>query len=107
MQINISVSKEVQEYFKPNGRLFVFLLQNPNLSPKNLEWAWTPGRDVFAKNISDFNPNKVFKINSSEGWNTTTDWSFRNVPEGEYYLLVLWDQDIDEPKIGAPGNIYS
>ena len=29
------------------------------------------------------------------------------MPEGEYNLQVLWDQDTDESGINAPGNLFS
>ena len=35
-----------------------------------------------------------------------TDWDLTRVPAGEYYLQVLWDQDLRESRINAPRNIY-
>jgi hypothetical protein len=30
-----------------------------------------------------------------------------NVPTGEYFAQILWDQNLTEPGIDDPGNIYS
>ena len=35
------------------------------------------------------------------------DWNFNNVPEGQYQIQLLWDQDNTESSINAPNNIYS
>ncbi|HSH18998.1 MAG TPA: alpha/beta hydrolase-fold protein, partial [Draconibacterium sp.] len=35
------------------------------------------------------------------------DISLDNIPEGKYKIQVLWDQDTNESRINAPGNLYS
>ncbi len=104
--IHVSISQPRQSSFKPDGRLFVFLNQNEKVEPRTRTWP-SSGNFIFAKNFEGLDPNKGFEISNPEGWIKTSEWTFKNVPEGEYYLQVLWDQNVDESNINAHGNIYS
>lgn len=106
LTINLSVSKEVKKSFFPDGRLFIFLNNNRFVEPRTQIWP-SNGNYLFAGNISGFDPDMVMKIDSPEGWIKTPEWGLDNIPEGEYYVQVLWDQDNTESRIDAPGNIYS
>jgi hypothetical protein len=104
----ITVSKELQNDFAPEGRLFVFLSQNQWAEPRTQTWPgpWTQG-EFFAVNLSGLDAQKGFTISGSEGWIGTAGWTLEDVPEGTYRLQVLWDQDVAESGINAPGNLYS
>lgn len=104
--IHASIGKEIKSSFKTDGRLFVFLNQNPNAEPRTRTWP-SSGNFIFAKNFSGLNTKKVIEIKNSEGWTKTSNWTFENVPKGEYYIQVLWDQNTEESNINTPGNIYS
>ncbi len=41
------------------------------------------------------------------GLKVIKDWTFDNVPEGQYRIQLLWDQENTESSINAPNNIYS
>jgi len=62
---------------------------------------------MFARNIQEFNVHEEISISASSDFIATSDWSLGEVPEGTYYLQLLWDQDREESRIDAPGNIYS
>ena len=106
--INLSVSDEVKELFEKDGRLYVFLNQNLDVEPMEQIWPF-PGSmsHIFAINQSGFNPDGSITIEPDMGWTKTTDWTFSNIPEGEYNIQILWDQDTSESRIIAPGNLYS
>ncbi len=105
---NVEISEDVKEVFKDNGRLYIFLSQNPNAEPRTQTWPSPFNKTfIFAKNISGLKFNELIKIGGDDDWITTAGWSLNNVPEGEYYVQVLWDQDFDESRIDAPGNLFS
>ena len=106
LDIQIRISEEIQSSIKSDGRLFIFLNKNPNVEPRRLTWP-SLGNYVFAKNIQNLEPGEPITIQDGKGWIKTPSWSFDNIPEGVYYVQVLWDQDQSESRINAPGNVYS
>ena len=108
LTINLSLSDEVRNSFEENGRLYVFLNQNLDVEPMEQIWPF-PGRmsHIFAMNKNDFSLEESATLDPGAGWTKTTDWTLRNVPEGEYNIQILWDQDKSESRINAPGNLYS
>lgn len=106
LSVNIFVSKKVSSDFKPTGRMFIFLVASPRGEPYTMTWPG-PGKNIFARNFRGLNASKVLSIKDTDGWVKTPDWTLANVPEGEYYLQVLWDQDTAQAGIEDPGNLYS
>jgi len=108
LSIQISLSDEVRDRFKENGRLYVFLNKNLEVEPMQQIWPF-PGRmsHIFAMNKTDFSLAEPTTLDPDAGWTKTTNWSLSNVPEGEYNIQILWDQDTTESRITAPGNLYS
>lgn len=105
---DIKVDKNIKEKFLKKGRFYLFLSQNSQVEPRTQTWpSPTKKTYIFAKNMNDFNANNVLKIENDDGWISTSDWNLNEIPEGEYYVQVLWDQDNKESRINAPGNIYS
>ena len=104
----LTVSEELQSGFKSEGRLFVFLSHNQWAEPRTQTWPgpWTQG-EFFARNFSGWDAGKAILITGGDAWTGTADWSLESVPEGEYRIQVLWDQDLEESGINAPGNLYS
>ncbi|MCK5103268.1 MAG: hypothetical protein KAR17_10655, partial [Cyclobacteriaceae bacterium] len=102
----LSVEGEIKSAIKSEGRLFIFLSTQSNREPRTLTWP-TAENYVFAKNINDLNANVEIVFPASEDWKITSEWSLKKIPEGTYYLQVLWDQDREESGINAPENIYS
>lgn len=102
----VSVGEEIKASFKSDGRLFVFLNKNENVEPYTQSWP-SKENNIFAKNITGLEVDKIFIIEDPEGWSKTSEWSFNSVPEGIYYVQILWDQDIEGSNLTAPGNIYS
>lgn len=106
LSIKLTVDDEIKAKVKPDGRLFLFLSTRSNREPRTMTWP-VGGNHIFARNIKNFNAKGEFTISAQKDWETTTDWSLDAIPEGTYYLQMLWDQDRDESRIDAPGNIYS
>ena len=106
INIKLSVAEDITDKIKPNGRLFVFLSNNSRREPRTQTWP-AAGNYMFAKNIEKFNANEEIGISASSELQKTATWSLNEVPEGTYYLQLLWDQDKKESRIDAPGNIYS
>lgn len=102
----ISITEEMKPSFRSDGRLFVFLNQNPNVEPYTQSWP-SKENNIFAKNITGLEADNIFIIENPEGWKKTSEWDFKNVPEGVYYVQILWDQDMDGSNLKAPGNLYS
>ncbi len=104
--LKLTVEKSIKANMKPDGRLFLFLSKNSRREPRTQTWP-SAGNYIFAKNIKDFNANSELIISSSSDLTTNANWTLDKVPEGTYFLQLLWDQDIEESRIDAPGNIYS
>lgn len=108
LTINLTFSQAIKQSVKPDGRLFIFFTQHPNVEPRTQTWPnpWIKTH-IFAKNIIGLSTYQTLVLDADMDWNKTTDWTFRNIPDGEYYVQALWDQDQIESNINAPGNLYS
>ncbi len=107
-KMNITFSPDIKQSIVGHGRLYVFFCKNPKVEPRTQIWPNPKAlTHIFAKNISGLNYKKVLKLNQYLGWSKTSEWSMQNIPKGDYYIQVLWDQDSLESRINAPGNLYS
>ena len=104
----LTFSKEVQEGFNPEGRLFLFLCENPGAEPRKQTWPmpWVKNH-IFAINLSDLSATGTTNLDAFMDWNKTSEWNLDEVPSGEYAVQVLWDQSTEESGINAPGNLFS
>jgi len=108
LSIQVSIDESMYESFESKGRLFVFLTQNPKIEPRDQIWPNPYSRThVFAQNINNLPVTKTIQLTGKDTWTKTPDWDLRSVPEGTYYVQVVWDQDTKESRIDAPGNLYS
>ena len=108
LNIMVSVSDGIQNSFLEEGRLFVFLSENPEVEPRTQIWPNpTSQTTILAKNLENWNSDESISLNRMTDWMSTADWNLDNIPNGTYYIQVLWDQDTEESRISAPGNIYS
>jgi S-formylglutathione hydrolase FrmB len=103
----VSFAEELQNEVKAEGRFFLFFNQNPRVEPRTQTWPmpWSKSH-IFALNLEDLDPDG-FMINADPSWSGTPEWNLDHVPEGTYQVQVLWDQDREESRINAPGNLYS
>jgi S-formylglutathione hydrolase FrmB len=106
--VSMEISEDLKARFNPDGRLFFFLSHNQWAEPRTQTWPgpWTQG-EFFAINLTGLDPEKHNVVVQTAEWTGTADWSLKAVPEGEYRVQVLWDQDLVESGINAPGNLYS
>ena len=107
-KIKITVADEIKSDINKKGRLFIFFTQNEDAEPRYQLFPDPVSAPlIFATNLSDFNPASEIVLNQDKEWTSTIDYSFKDIPEGEYFIQALWDQDTLESGINAPGNIYS
>lgn len=104
--IIVSADESIQSSFKAEGRLFLFINDNPNVEPRTQTWP-RKGNTIFAKNYSGVNVSEGIRVTDINTWQTTSDVPFNELEAGEYYVQILWDQDQTESTIDAPGNSYS
>jgi len=104
LNLKITVDKSLKQHFKPNGRLFIYLSKNDAFEPR-FSSIYTSG-EIFAKNIQDWNSKKALVLKPNEEWISTADWDFKNVPKGNYFIQVVWNQN-ENPKPNTFGNLYS
>ena len=106
ISIDIAVDNSLKNKIKQDGRLLIFLSTNPGREPRTQIWPAT-GQYIFAKNIKGLDADKKLSISASSNLHTTANWSLNNVPANTYYIQAVWDQDTQESRIDAPGNIHS
>ena len=107
-EITITTAKEIAQEVNNQGRLFLFFTQNEVAEPRFQLFPNPMNAPlIYATNLSDFNATSDLILNQDESWTSTVDYSFKDIPEGEYFVQALWDQDTLESGINAPGNIYS
>jgi enterochelin esterase-like enzyme len=104
--IRVDIPASLHEKFHQDGRLFIFISENPYREPRKQLWPISQLKNhIFAVNLEGWMPGQVMEI--SEGLNRTGPFDLASVPEGRYVIQVLWDQDREESRINAPGNLYS
>ena len=66
----LTFSKEVQEGFNPEGRLFLFLCENPGAEPRKQSWPmpWVKNH-IFAINLSDLSATGTTNLDAFMDWN--------------------------------------
>lgn len=92
VSIHATVEKKLAESFSRKGRLYVFFSLDSVREPRTQTWP-SPNRKtyIFAKNLTDFDPKKPMKLNDVSGWIGTPKWKLTDVPDGVYYVQLLWD----------------
>ncbi len=104
----VKIDQEVKEFFNEEGRLYLLFSKNSRVEPRTQTWPSPKNKTyIFAKNIDSFKSNDLLNIEHDDKWISTTDWTLNEIPEGEYYMQILWDQDNRESRINAPGNLFS
>jgi hypothetical protein len=106
LQISTSVSKEILNDFQASGRIFLFIGSSNNREPRFNTW---PNKNnlIFATNLENWEAGKTFTFDGSAQLVKSVNVSLNNIPNGKYSIQILWDQDIKESRINAPGNLYS
>ena len=112
LSFNISVDGSLKSSHKPEGRLFIFITADPDGQPVNKIWpnSYKSATYIFARNYSSWDIKNKLEIRDSEGWQSwgrIDDCPFDRLPEGNYYVQVLWQQYFDGYGISEYGNIRS
>jgi hypothetical protein len=108
LKASVTVGKSVKANMKSNGRLLLFITENPNVEPRQMTWP-SPGFQtyIFAQNIQEFNASKTIMIANGNQWTSNTTTTLNSLPAGEYAIQLLWDQDTEESRVNAPNNLFS
>lgn len=107
-KISINIDKDLTPSAATKGRMFILMTQNPDLEPRTQLWPNPVNpTHIFAHNFSDLDPKDDILVQNLSEWQHTSDWDLSNIPEGEYYIQALWDQDTVQSRIDAPGNLFS
>jgi hypothetical protein len=106
LQISTTVSKEALKDFQSKGRIFLFIADENNREPRLNTWPNKSNR-IFATNPENWDGVEPFIFDGTAKLNKSVDLSLDNLPNGIYSIQVLWDQDFNESRINAPGNLYS
>jgi hypothetical protein len=108
LSVKVKIGPELEDHFHQEGRMFLFISENLRAEPRTQTWPNPRSRTyIFAKNIDRFDLATGLHIKNDDNWISTSGWTLDAVPEGEYNMQILWDQDIKESGINAPGNLYS
>lgn len=106
LQINIDIDPAVQQQFKPEGRLLVFISKNGKGELRFRTWP-RAGNYIFAKNISNWKKGKTINVAEGMGFMKTSNLQLDALEADTYYVQAVWDQDRDESRPNAPGNLHS
>jgi len=106
--VNLKFAKGIRDAVKTEGRLFIFLSQNPEVEPRTqlAPFPWSIAH-IFARNFSDISIQNGIQLDESTTWTKTPEWSLQSIPDNEYYIQALWDQNNSESQINVPGNLHS
>lgn len=108
IEIKITKADKITSDIYKEGRLFLFFSQNEGAEPRYQLFPDPVNAPlIYATNLSDFNSASELIMNQNDNWTSTTGYSLGKIPDGEYFIQALWDQDTLESGINAPGNIYS
>jgi len=105
VKVKVTVSEKIKSKFENKGRILLFINANSK-EPRRSTW---PNKTnlIFATNLENWDINTSFTFDSSQEMLGSREISLAEIPSGKYYVQVLWDQDIKESRINAPGNIFS
>lgn len=106
LKLEITVQPGVKPAFHTTGRLFVFLSSDLNVEPR-FSSGTNEHACIFASNITFWNPQKPLVVEDSREWQSNGCFNLQQVPEGQYQLQLVWDQDTTESRVNVPGNIIS
>jgi len=106
LQVNIDVDPAVQQQFKPAGRLLVFISKNGKGELRFRTWP-RAGNYIFAKNISNWKTDETINVAAGMDFMKTSNLALDALEAGTYYVQAVWDQDRDESRPNAPGNLHS
>lgn len=105
IQVKTGISEETKTGFKKDGRIFLFISNGRRNEPRFNTWPNKSNR-IFATNLKNWN-GKSFVFDNQVDLTKSVNISLSELPQGEYRVQVLWDQDTNESGINAPGNLYS
>mgnify|MGYP000011755341 CR=1 FL=1 len=106
LKVTTTVSDELKNNFKENGRIFLFVSSNQQREPRTNTWP-NKSNMIFATNLNDWNADNSFTFDENVPFVKSVEVSLNEIPTGKYKIQVLWDQDKTESRINAPGNLHS
>ncbi|MEZ5040359.1 MAG: alpha/beta hydrolase-fold protein [Saprospiraceae bacterium] len=106
LEVEVSIDPSLKEQFQPAGRLLLFLSKDGRGELRFRTWPRV-GNFIFAKNISNWPLKQPMTINKNAAFMQTSAIDLDAMSQDTFYLQVVWDQDREESRPEAPGNLYS
>ncbi len=106
LKVITNIDASLKNNFKSNGRIFLFVSSGQGGEPRFNTWPNSSNK-IFATNIENWKPGETFVFDDAKSLVKTVEVSLNKLPAGNYRIQVLWDQDKNESRINAPGNLYS
>jgi hypothetical protein len=106
LTVKASVSEKVRDDFLPTGRIFLFISSSRMDQPR-LNTRPDRGNMIFATTVSGWDPVHPFTFSASAELAKSVEVSLDRIPQGNYTMQVLWDQNGQEAGIDHAGNLYS
>jgi hypothetical protein len=100
LTVKTYVSEEVKDDFLSSGRIFLFVSSGQMSEPRRNTWP-NSSNMIFAANIENWKTGKNFTFDSSTELSKSVEVSLARLPEGNYTIQVLWDQDRQESGLNA------
>ena len=106
--LEIIIADSLLEKSRQDGRLFIFISENPYGEPRQQLWPVSPMKNhIFARNYAGWKAGEVLKVDAGSDLLGSAPFNLDQVPEGQYSIQVLWDQDREGSRINSAGNLYS
>ncbi len=105
---SVTIADSLLKSFHTDGRLFIFINENPYGEPRQQLWPVSPKKNhIFARNFGDWKAGMELIIDAGSALFASGPFGLDEVPEGGYNVQVLWDQDREGSRINSAGNLYS
>ena len=105
LTVEVSIADKLQKDFPEDGRFFLFMNA---MARRSLITSWpSPGLNVYAKNMEGWKGAQAIQVDGDTDWTSKADFPLGAIPEGTYFVQLVWDHDREESRLNAPGNLYS
>ena len=106
LEVATFISEDIKNQFKPNGRLFLFVSSSRFGEPRQNTWPNSSNK-IYALNLKNWDVREPFVFDGLANLDKSVDVGLDALPEGNYRIQVLWDQNPAMAGIDEEGNLYS
>ncbi len=107
VQVEVDLATALQDDQYADGRLFLFFSENLEREPRQQLWPISTKKNhIYARNMH-WTGEEPIRVRTSANFSKTAPFDLHEIPPGTYAVQALWDQDTEESRIDAPGNLFS